>query len=157
MGHPRHLDVIRVKFLLGFMAHFMEQYSDQVSKMLHYALFPTWFYRQEVFVVPGLVAALLVTYDGERDDSREIRDPCQWEQFLARITAVDPDWDCDPGFMTEVGNTKPEFVMGGWLRRTLHIIKAGQHPEQWTMEKAIQERHSLADVDRRRLGQGYPG
>lgn len=126
-------------FRATLMTHFIEPYADQVNKILHYALAPTWFYKQEVFVVPGLVTALLITYDGERDDSREILDACPWDQFVKRITNVDPDWDCDPDFMREVEKTKPEFMMGGWLRRTLHLIRAGQNPEQWTVQKATQD------------------
>ncbi len=29
--------------------------------------------------------------------------------------------------------------MGGWLRRTIHVIKAGQHPDQWTAENAFND------------------
>ena len=121
------------------MPHFTDPYTDQVNKIFHSVLSPTWCYKQEIFEVPGLVTALFITYDGIRDDSREIRNPSPWSDFLHRITAVDPDWDGDPPFMEEMDRTHPEFVIAGWLHRTIYTIKAGQHPEQWTAEKASEE------------------
>lgn len=52
------------------MPHFIDEYADQLNRMLHTVLNPTWFYRQEIVVVPGLVTAIFITYDGVRDDSR---------------------------------------------------------------------------------------
>lgn len=62
---------------------------------------------------------------------------------MKRITDVDPDWDGDPEFMQNLESTKPAFGMGGWLRRTIHFIKAGQHPEYWTVDIATKEATSL--------------
>jgi hypothetical protein len=121
------------------MGHFTDEYLDRLTALLHNVLNPTWFYKQEIIEVPGLVTALFVTYDGVTDDSREIRSQCSWDDFVKRVTAVDPDWDGDPDLMAEINQKKPEFVMGGWLRRTIHVIKAAQHPEQWTPHKAIED------------------
>ncbi len=87
-------------------------YADQVNRILHNVLTPTWYYKQEIVVVPGLVTAILITYDGVRDDSREIRE-APWDDFVKRITAVDPDWDGDPEFMQELERTKPAFGLVG--------------------------------------------
>ncbi len=124
------------------MPHFIDEYADQLNRMLHTVLNPTWCYKQEIVIVPGLITAIFITYDGVRDDSRDIRE-ASWDDFVKRITAVDPDWDVNPEFMQEVESTKPAFGMGGWLRRTIHLIKAGQHPEYWTADNATEEATNL--------------
>jgi hypothetical protein len=120
------------------MLHFIDEYADQLNRILHTVLNPTWFYKQEVVIFPDLVTAVFVTYDGVRDDSREIRE-VSWDDFVKRIRAVDPDWDINPEFMQEVESTRPAFGIGGWLCRTIYLIKAGQHPEYWTADKATEE------------------
>ena len=82
------------------MGHFTDEYMDRVSALLHNVLTPTWFYKQEIIEVPGLVTAVFITYDGLRDDSREIRDQCSWEEFKKRLLVIS-DWGLDPEFMKE--------------------------------------------------------
>ena len=125
------------------MTHFTDDYRKRVNTIFHNVLNPVWFYSYEVFVVPGVLTGLFVSYDGISDDVTQIHDDCSWNEFLKRVTAIDPDWDCTPEFMKEVAATRPEFVMGGWLRRTPHIIKAGQHREQWSEESAIKDATAL--------------
>jgi hypothetical protein len=121
------------------MAHFTDEYTDQVKKILHDGLMPTWFYKQEIMNVSGVVTGLFITYDGIRDDSCRVVDHCSWDEFLLRIHRVDPDWDVTQDFLKDVEQKRPEFTMGGWLSRTIHILKAGQHPEHWTASDATKD------------------
>jgi hypothetical protein len=50
------------------MSHFTDQYMDRVNVILHNVLTPTWFYRQEIIEVEGVLTAMFITYDGVRDD-----------------------------------------------------------------------------------------
>jgi hypothetical protein len=47
------------------MAHFIDEYADQLNRMLHTVLNPTWCYKQEIVIVPGLITAIFITYDAE--------------------------------------------------------------------------------------------
>jgi hypothetical protein len=100
---------------------------------------PTWFYKQELFEVPGVLTAVFITYDGLKDDSREIRNKCSWDEFVQRVTICEPDWDADEAFMRELGAKKPEFVFAAWLRRTIFVVKLGQRDDLWTEEKAAND------------------
>jgi hypothetical protein len=133
------------------MSHFTDEYMDRVHTILHTALTPTWFYKQEIIEVPGIVTAMFITYDGLRDDSREIRDQCSWEEFKNRLLLVS-DWGLEPEFMKEVEARKPEFGMGGWERRTIYLIRAGSHPEHWTAEKANEDVLSLMTASAQTIG-----
>jgi hypothetical protein len=95
------------------MLHFIDEYADQLNRILHTVLNPTWFYKQEIVIVPDLVTAVFVTYDGVRDDSREIRE-VSWDDFVKRIRAVDPDWDINP-----------EFIRHWWLAVSNHLFDQG--------------------------------
>ncbi len=74
------------------MSHFVDRYADRLNELLHYVLTATYFYKQEIIEVPGLLTAILVTYDGVRDDQREVQENLTWEAFLGRISAVKADW-----------------------------------------------------------------
>ena len=54
------------------MAHFADHYADRINEMLYSGLFAHHFYKQEIIEIPGLLTAILVTYDGVHDDRREI-------------------------------------------------------------------------------------
>ncbi len=69
------------------MAHFLEDYAERVTDILHDALGGTLFYKVELVEVPRLLSAVLITYDNVRDDTREIRGLLSWEAFLAQMTA----------------------------------------------------------------------
>jgi hypothetical protein len=121
------------------MSHFTDDYVDRVSAILHNVLTPTWFYKLEIMAVPGVVTAVFITYDGVRDDSREVRDQCSWEDFQERLSAVSPDWGLDREFLREAEEKNPKFGMGGWERRTLYMIRAGTHAEYWTTNAASED------------------
>lgn len=121
------------------MPHFLEDYAERVNDILHNTLGGTLFYKAELVEVPGLLSAVLVTYDDVQDDTREIHDHLTWEAFLARMSAVKADWThFDRGLMEQLA-TMPEKVMGGWEGRTIYFIKGGRHPEQWTPTKASED------------------
>jgi len=121
------------------MAHFIEGYAEKVNDILHDALGGTLFYRQEVLEVPGLLVALLITYDGVRDDSREIHLDLTWETFLERMSRVKPDWQYFDRQLMEQFLQAPHKVMGGWEGRTVYFIKGGRHPGQWTKKQALDD------------------
>lgn len=123
--------------------HFIEPYADRVKDILHDSLSGTLFYKQEIFEVPGLLVGLLVTYDGVRDDTREIHDEVSWEAFLDRMSVVKADWKLfDRELMERLLATMPERVMGGWEGRTIYFVK-GRHREQWTPAQATQDTSHL--------------
>jgi hypothetical protein len=125
------------------MAHFTEQYADKFNELLHVGLASVHgFLRQEIIEVPGLLTAILVTYDGVRDDQREIKN-MTWEGFLERMSQVKPDWEFfDRTNIEKLGET-PERTIGGWEGRTIYLIRGGQHHEQWTPETARKDAVSL--------------
>lgn len=118
------------------MGHFIEGYSDRLRELLHFNLAPTWFYKQEIFEVPGLLTAILVTYDGVADDHREIHINSSWETFLERMAKVKPDWIHFDRSLIELLREKREKTLSGWEGRTIYFIRGGQNAEQWTTEKA---------------------
>ncbi len=121
------------------MSHFTDEYMNRVVAILHNVLTPTWFYKQEIFVVPEVVTAVFITYDGVRDDSREVHEQSSWEDFHERLSTVDPDSELDREFLKKVTEETPKFGMGGWQRRTLYMIRAGTHPEYWTVTAASED------------------
>ncbi len=88
---------------MAAQAHFAEEYLNRFNMILHKVLHPTWFYKQELLEVPGILTALFVTYDGVKDDRREIRKECTWDEFMKRVNACDPDWDVDVDFLKDGG------------------------------------------------------
>ena len=118
------------------MGHFIEGYSDRLTELLHFNLAPNWFYKQEIFEVPELLTAILVTYDGVTDDRREINTNSSWGTFLERMVKVKPDWMHFDRSLMEILRDKPEKTLGGWEGRTIYFIKGGQNAEQWTTESA---------------------
>jgi hypothetical protein len=125
------------------MPHFTDRYADRLNELLHYTLTPTYFYKQEIIEVPELLTAILVTYDGVKDDQREVEENMTWETFLKRMSAVKPDWLHFDRSLMEHFLQHPEKVMGGWEGRTIYIIKGGSHADQWTPEKMKMEVTSL--------------
>jgi hypothetical protein len=120
------------------MSHFTAEYMNRVSVILHNVLTPTWFYKQEVIEVPGIVTAVFITYDGLRDDTRKVQDQASWEEFQQRMLVVG-DWDLDQEFLKEAEKKNPKFGMGGWEQRTIYMVRAGSHPECWTANAASED------------------
>lgn len=123
------------------MAHFTDQYADRLNGLLHSALFAHYFYKQEIIEVPELLTAILITYDGVRDDQREIRKNISWEDFLRRMSEIKPDWI---DFKREhYERLNPEQVIGGWEGRTIYITRNRQHADRWTPATAHEDITSL--------------
>jgi hypothetical protein len=117
------------------MTHFIDAFADRVNDILHEYL-GTRFFKQEIVEVPGLLAGLLITYDGVRDDSRETHDHMSPSEFLERMSLVKPDWrDFDLKLMEELGK-QPHRGLNGWEGRTIYFLKGGSHLEQWTVAQA---------------------
>jgi hypothetical protein len=121
------------------MQHFAFDYAERVNEILHDVLWSTWFYKHEIIEVPGLVTALLVTYDNQQDDEYIFTADATWEIFLQRMSRVKPDWAYFPLENMEKQAKLPHKTIGGWEGRTIYFIKGGSNPEYWSMEKARQD------------------
>ena len=136
------------------MNHFTNQYSDVINEALHTTLQSTWFYKQEIYVVDGLLTALIVTYDDIKDDVREYRLNDTWEQFLSRMTRVKPDWGSfSKDNILQMASERPHMTMGGWEGRTIYFIKGGNNAEFWTSEKAREDINLLLSSSARLWGE----
>jgi len=84
----------------------------------------TFSFKQEIIEVPGLLTALLITYNGVRDDARETRD-MTWDEFLDRMSLVKPDWKQFDRNLIEQLATMPHRGMGGEVA----ILSNGLQPK----------------------------
>ena len=117
------------------MAHFVDSYAERANEILR-DFARTLFFKQEILEVPGLLTALLITYEGVRDDTRETHSHMPWGEFLKRMSAVKADWRSFDRAMMEKLAATPERGISGWEGRTIYFIKGGSHPEQWTSAAA---------------------
>jgi hypothetical protein len=125
------------------MGHFVEQYADHLNQLLHVTLAAHYFYKQEIVEIPELLTAILVTYDNVRDDQREIHKNMSWEDFLARMSVVKPDWlHFERGHIEWLAQN-PDKTIGGWEGRTIYFIRGGQRADQWTPAKAKEDLANL--------------
>jgi hypothetical protein len=100
---------------------------------------PTRFFRQEIIEVPGVVSSILVTFDGVRDDVREMSQ-MTLDQFVARMTRVKSDWaTIRKEDLLAPLKDHPEKTIKGWEARTIYVIRGGQYPEQWTKVSAAMD------------------
>jgi hypothetical protein len=113
------------------VTHFLEAYADRVIQILH-EFHGSLFYKQEIVEVPGLVTALLITYDGIRDDERETHDNLSWEDFLKRMSSIKADWKHFERKTMEGFSEKPHKLMYGYEGRTIFFLRGGNTPEYWT-------------------------
>ena len=116
--------------------HYALEYAKRVNELLHSYLWPTWFYKHEIYEIPDVATALLITYDKQRDDKFEVRTKVGWNQFLRRMAHVKPDWAHFSLDVMKKLSQHPEKVMGGWEGRTIYFIKGGNNPDYWTMSHA---------------------
>jgi len=72
--------------------HFIRGYAAQVNEILHTYLVATYFYKHEIYEVPGLLSALLITYDNQADDEFVVQPKASWQDFLTRMSRVKRDW-----------------------------------------------------------------
>ena len=124
-----------------------------VNELLHAYLISTWYYKHEVYEVPDLLTALLVTYDDQQDDEFKVHSRASWQGFLKRMSKVKPDW---AGFSIDNMKglaEKPHMVMGGWEGRTIYMIRGGNHPEHWTVEQAEVDVRALLSAGIRMQGE----
>lgn len=103
---------------------------------MHRYLISTWFYKHQIYEVPGLCTALLINYDNQEHDEFEVFSDTEWESFLERMSRVKPDWVPFKREIMEGLAKQPHKVMGGWEGRTIYFIKGGSKPEFWTTERA---------------------
>lgn len=137
--------------LRSTLGHSLDAYADRAVGILRdYMGDAFFFFRQEVIEVQELLTALLITYDGVKDDSREVSDKASPEGFLQRMSKAKKDWaffDLDL-----VRKMAPHQVLGGWEGRTIYFIKPGTCPEQWSGEKATEDVTNLLNASGRTLG-----
>jgi hypothetical protein len=120
------------------MAHFVSPYADRINDILH-DFSGVRFFKQEILEVPGLLTGLIITYDGVRDDAREIRDALSWQEFLDRMGAIKRDWkNFDRSLVEELAKI-PEKTISGWEGRTIYFIRGGKNPERWSLDAAAKD------------------
>ena len=125
--------------MIEIQTHFALEYANQVNAILHAYLWPTWFYKMEIYDVPEICTALLITYDGQRDDEFKIYKDVSWEEFLGRMKRVKPDWaHFSLDIMKEFAED-PKRTMVGWEGRTIYFIKSGKDLGYWTRDKAQED------------------
>lgn len=121
------------------MKHFAFAYSKLINEILHTYLISTWFYKHQIYEVPGICTALLVTYDNQDEDEFEVFTDTDWDRFLKRMSIVKSDWkNFSLQIMTQLAK-QPQKTMLGWEGRTIYFIKGGTYPEFWTNEKARED------------------
>jgi hypothetical protein len=118
------------------MAHFMDLYADRVIELMHEYL-GTLFFEQKIVEVPGVLAGLVITYEGVKDDTREAHDRMSREAFLNCMSLTKPDVVEFDRKMEELGKSTKVFL--GWRNRTIFFIRPEGHPEEWTSTNAQQD------------------
>lgn len=131
--------------------HFAVAYADRMNLCLHIAK-GEGFFRQEIIEVPGLVTALLVTWDGAEDDVREIISPATEDAFLERMALVKPDWRFFSKSNLALMAKHPEKTTYGYEGRTIYILRGGSNPDQWKPELARED--AILIVSATQAGQG---
>lgn len=131
---------IKWQYNVELMSHFTDQYADEVNAILHSFLPATYFYKQEIIDIEGRLTALVVTYDGVRDDQLTITKMSS-DEFFARMSVI-KDWPSRHA-VAEEHLKDPNHVVGGWESRTLYLIKGSHDPAHWTREKARIDVHGL--------------
>lgn len=123
--------------------HFALEYANRVNELFRLGLRSSQFYKHEVFEVPGLITALLITYGDQKVDSFIVQSPIRWEDFLQRMSRVKADWAEFSRVIMEGLAQRPEKTMLGWEGRTFYFIKGGSNPKYWSLEHADKDVRSL--------------
>jgi len=110
--------------------HPVYAYAERVNELLHAALWSSWFYRHEIYEVPNVVTALLITYDDQRDDAF-VHSKVKWKRFLRRMSRVKKDW-AHVSLKTMKDFSQTDKTTAGWEGRTIYFIKGTSHPDRWT-------------------------
>ena len=127
------------------MKHFALDYSKRVNEILHSYLYSTWFYKHQIYEIPGLCTALLITYTDQKEDEFEIHPSTDWDGFLKRMSIIKSDWASFSRVNIQRLAKQPKKVIGGWEGRTIYFIKGGSNPEFWTVEWAEKDAIILID------------
>jgi hypothetical protein len=135
----------------GQTRHPVYGYAKQINGLLHAILWSTWFCKHEIYEVPNIVTALLITYDNQRDDVFEIHSNVKWKTFLLRMSRVKKDW-ADFSLQTMKDLSKTKKTMGGWEGRTIYFMKGCSRPDYWTPKHAETDISLLMSVGQRVLG-----
>jgi hypothetical protein len=125
------------------MEHFTVGYTKTINEMLHRYLISTWHYKHQVFEINGLMTALLINYDDQKEDEFIVNPNISWEDFLIRMSRVKPDWAYFDKKNIEHLAEQPHKTIGGWEGRTIYFIRGGSNPEFWSEEKAMEDALSL--------------
>lgn len=121
------------------MDHFAIEYAESVSEILHRYMMPTWYYKLQIYEIPGLLTALLVSYDNQDEDEYTSNTEVSYEDFLKRMSKVKPDWKHFKRENFQQLAELPDKTFMGWEGRTFYFIKGGSHPEQWSAENAVRD------------------
>jgi len=132
------------------LGHVLDVYAASVVAVLRdYMGHDYFFFKQEIIDVPGLLSAFVVTYEGVRDDAREVHELTP-EAFLQRMSKAAQDWESFDLHL--VRQMAAHQVMGGWEGRTIYFIKTGRHLDQWTAATGIRDVTQLLNASACTLG-----
>jgi len=117
-------------------SHYALEYAKRVNELLHNCLWPTWFYKHEIYEVPNLATGLFITYDDQKDDEFKIHTNVKWKRFHLRLTKIQKKGgSLSLATIRKLCDT-PEKTIGGWEQRTIYFVKGGNHPDYWAPSKA---------------------
>jgi len=124
-------------------AHYALEYAKRVNELLHSCLWPTWFYKHEVYEVPNVATGLFITYDNQKDDEFEIHTNVKWKRFRLRLTKITKQWASLSLNTMKKLSKSTEKTIGGWERRTIYFFKGGNDPNSWMPAKAETDVYAL--------------
>lgn len=117
--------------------HFAVPFTEALLDFLHRYLISTWYYKAEIIEVPGLLTAVLVTYDDQEKDVIVVNDQLSYEEFLERMSKVKADWKYFYREHYEKLCDEPHRLIGGWEGRTIYCSRGGAYPEYWQPDQAV--------------------
>jgi len=123
--------------------HYLLKYASQINELLHYAYWPTWFYKHEIFEIPGLLSAIIITYDHQEDDEFVLHTDSTWNDFHERLNRISLDVGTFEKDSFEILRENPHKVFYGWEARTIYIIRGGNNPGYWTEDIAYKDLFTL--------------
>ncbi len=121
------------------MSHFAFPYSQEMNRLLHIGMDSSWYYKHEIYEIPGLLTALLITHLGQKNDEFEVNTEVSYYEFLERMRHVKYDWEYFDINNFQSLAKEPHRLILGSEGQTFYFIRGGNHPEYWTPEQAYND------------------
>lgn len=113
------------------MDHFTLGYARFVNGILH-RVSPNWWYKHEIYEVPGVATALFISHENQRKDEFQVNSKIDLDTFIVRIRNIVPEITSPDALWSILQQSEQGIV--GWRRRTIFFVKAGSQPENWSVE-----------------------